>query len=744
MGLSYVMPGGNTINVAAGGDLQAALNSAQPGDEVVLQAGATYTGNFLLPVKSGASFITLRSSRCAELPTGVRVTPAQSALMARLATPNVAPVLTAPVRSHHWRVQCLEFTQGAAVGSWGYSLIDLGEGDVAGQQNTLDAVPHDLEFDRLLVRARDDRTAVQRGITLNSASTSITNSHISGIKWAGVDTQAVGGWNGPGPFLIENNYLEAAGENIIFGGAATAIPGLVPSDITITNNHLFKPLSWRIGDSSYAGTAWTVKNLLELKSARRVRVEGNTLENCWPHAQVGWGIIFNALGEYGPSAVIEDVTFSRNTMRNVSNGINLRGMEPTDPQTRMRRINISDNLVEGLGAFGGEGKAFQVLNGSEGVTFDHNTVRGTVYCAMVLESAPGFSHVGFAFRNNLMPHGPYGVFGAGGTFGTSTLDRYASGWAMAGNAMYAKPADPAASLYPAGNFFPATLTEAVGMIGTDNAPVGVRTTYGVAQNPVDDAQFFVRQHYADFLGREPDAAGLAFWTDEIKGCGTNTACVESKRSNVSAAFFLSIEFQNTGYLVERIYKVAYGDLTEVSTGLVVPIIRREEFTQDTPLISAGVAVGVGDWEAKLEANKVAYAQSFVQRQRFTDIYGALTPAQLVNKLNQNAGGVLTEAERAALTNALAANNSVAGRASVLREVAQNAELNRRERNRAFVLMQYFGYLRRNPNDAPEAGLNYAGWNFWLDKLNQFNGNYIEAEMARAFITSDEYRKRFGR
>jgi hypothetical protein len=274
--------------------------------------------------------------------------------------------------------------------------------------------------------------------------------------------------------------------------------------------------------------------------------------------------------------------------------------------------------------------------------------------------------------------------------------------------------------------------------------VGVRTTAGVAQNPVDDAQFFVRQHYADFLGREPDAAGLAFWTDEIKGCGTNTACVESKRSNVSAAFFLSIEFQNTGYLVERIYKVAYGDLTEVSTGLVVPIIRREEFTQDTPLISAGVAVGVGDWEAKLEANKVAYAQSFVQRQRFTDIYGALTPAQLVNKLNQNAGGVLTEAERAALTNALAANNSVAGRASVLREVAQNAELNRRERNRAFVLMQYFGYLRRNPNDAPEAGLNYAGWNFWLDKLNQFNGNYIEAEMARAFITSDEYRKRFGR
>jgi hypothetical protein len=213
------MPSGNTINVPAGGDLQAALNQAQPGDEVVLQAGATYTGNFLLPVKAGASFITVRSSRCAELPAGVRVGPAQAPLMARLATHNVSPVLAAPVRSHHWRVQCLEFTQGATVGAWGYGLIDLGDGDSAGPQNTLDAVPHDLEFDRVLVRGRDDRTALQRGFSLNSASTSITNSHISGIKMVGAEAQALAGWNGPGPFLIENNYLEAAGENLIFGGA---------------------------------------------------------------------------------------------------------------------------------------------------------------------------------------------------------------------------------------------------------------------------------------------------------------------------------------------------------------------------------------------------------------------------------------------------------------------------------------------------------------------------------------------
>ncbi|MFL6283293.1 MAG: carboxypeptidase regulatory-like domain-containing protein [Pyrinomonadaceae bacterium] len=259
----------------------------------------------------------------------------------------------------------------------------------------------------------------------------------------------------------------------------------------------------------------------------------------------------------------------------------------------------------------------------------------------------------------------------------------------------------------------------------------------------DAAQFFVRQHYSDFLGREADAAGLTFWTGEINGCGSDAACIEVKRVNVSAAFFLSIEFQNTGYLVERIYKVAYGDAAETSTGLVVPIIRRDEFMQDTPLISAGLVVGQGNWQATLDANKDAFAQTFVQRPRFTNIYGALSPAQFVDKLNTNAGGVLADAERTSLVNELTANDTVAGRASVLRKVAENGELDRREKSRAFVLMQYFGYLRRNPSDAPENNQNFAGWKFWLDKLNQFDGNFVKAEMVKAFITSDEYRHRFG-
>jgi hypothetical protein len=264
-----------------------------------------------------------------------------------------------------------------------------------------------------------------------------------------------------------------------------------------------------------------------------------------------------------------------------------------------------------------------------------------------------------------------------------------------------------------------------------------------ATNPTDVSSDFVRQHYHDFLGREPDASGLAFWTGEIESCGADAACREVKRVNVSAAFFLSIEFQNTGYLVERMYKAAYGDVAEASGGTAVPVIRRDEFVRDTPLIGSGVVVNEVGWQGRLEANKVSYAQTFVRRQRFTEIYGGLTPAQFVDRLNTNAGGVLSGAERSSLIDELTASSTAAGRASVLRKVAENAEFERREKNRAFVLMEYFGYLRRNPNDAPERDLDYAGYNFWLTKLDEFGGNFVRAEMVKAFISSDEYRNRFG-
>jgi choice-of-anchor B domain-containing protein len=260
---------------------------------------------------------------------------------------------------------------------------------------------------------------------------------------------------------------------------------------------------------------------------------------------------------------------------------------------------------------------------------------------------------------------------------------------------------------------------------------------------IDYEPFFVRQQYKDFLGREPDEPGLAFWTHEVDQCMGDAQCREVRRINVSAAFFLSIEHQNTGYLVERVYKTAFGDRTEASTGLVVPVIRRDEFLADSAVIRNGIIVGQGAWQAQLETNKQAYALAFVQRQRFTDAFPlALTPAEFVDRLDANAGGVLDATERTNLVNELTANNTNAGRASVLRKVAEDSDLDRREKSRAFVLMQYFGYLQRNPDDAPQLGLNYSGWDFWLKKLDDNGGNFVRAEMVKAFLSSDEYRQRF--
>jgi hypothetical protein len=263
-------------------------------------------------------------------------------------------------------------------------------------------------------------------------------------------------------------------------------------------------------------------------------------------------------------------------------------------------------------------------------------------------------------------------------------------------------------------------------------------------NPIDTADAFVRQHYHDFLNREPDAAGLAFWTNQITECQQPgaTCNADVRRINVSAAFFLSIEFQETGYLVYRFYKSAYGNLP----GTPVPL-RLDEFLPDTQQIGKDVVIGQPGAEQQLEANKVAYALDFVSRSRFTSAYPTtLTPAQFVDALFTNAGVTPSATDRNAAINEFGGAGNTAdtlARARALRRVAENSTLKQQETNKAFVLMQYFGYLRRNPNDPPEAGLNFDGYNFWLGKLNEFNGNFVNAEMVKAFIVSGEYRHRFG-
>ncbi len=265
---------------------------------------------------------------------------------------------------------------------------------------------------------------------------------------------------------------------------------------------------------------------------------------------------------------------------------------------------------------------------------------------------------------------------------------------------------------------------------------------GTSPNQIDDTQFFVRQHYRDFLNREPDPEGLAFWSNEITSCGSDQQCVEVKRINDSASFFLSIEFQESGYLVYRFYKSSFGNLP----GAPVPL-RFNEFLPDAQQIGQGVIVTQTGWQTVLENNKQAFASDFVQRTRFTTAFPtSMTPDAFVDTLFANAGVTPTVSERAAAINEFGVGTNttdVTARARALRRVAENSTLAQQEFNRAFVLMQYFGYLRRNPNDAPETTLDFAGYNFWLDKLNSFNGDFTQAEMVKAFLSSTEYRRRFG-
>lgn len=265
-----------------------------------------------------------------------------------------------------------------------------------------------------------------------------------------------------------------------------------------------------------------------------------------------------------------------------------------------------------------------------------------------------------------------------------------------------------------------------------------------AAHQLDNTEFFVHQHYLDFLSREPDPAGRLFWLNEITQCGLDAGCIEVKRINVSAAFFLSIEFQQTGYLVYKANQTAFNSGEQ---------LRLQSFLPDTIEIGSGVIIGQPGADQQLEVNKQNFFLDFVQRPAFlapTAYPTTLTAEQFVDKLNGNtldplipaSGPALTPSQRQALIDQLAIDPmSPTFRAHVLRSVSENEVFTQRQFNKAFVLMQYFGYLRRNPDDAPD--LNFDGYIFWLSKLNQFNGNFINAEMVRAFLSSGEYRQRFG-
>ncbi|HMB27707.1 MAG TPA: hypothetical protein VKS99_06345, partial [Blastocatellia bacterium] len=421
---TYVAPAGKTINVAAGGAVQAAINQAQPGDVIKLQAGATFTGNFRLPNKSGSDWIVIRSSAAdADLPPpGTRVTPAKSAIMPKLISRNSDPVLYTDEGAHHYRFIGVEF--GVAEGKNIDNLVAFGA-----DQTSLAQSPHDLIIDRCYIHG-NDTGALRRGVMLNCARAAVIDSYISNCHGEGFDTQAICGWNGSGPFKIVNNYLEGAGENVMFGGAKPSIKNLIASDVEFRLNHVYKPPSWKKGHPTYAGRPWTIKNLFELKNAQRLLIDQNVFENNWADAQVGFAILFTPRGEEGaaPQATAQDVTFTNNILRHSGNGFNIAGRDDSSLSQPSQRILIKNNLIDdidgnkwGSAAYGpADGRFSQICGGPPNITIDHNTIFQSGVL-IFFDGAPG---KGFIFRNNIARNNLYGVIGSGRSPGLDSLGFY--------------------------------------------------------------------------------------------------------------------------------------------------------------------------------------------------------------------------------------------------------------------------------------------------------------------------------
>jgi hypothetical protein len=558
-----------TLTVCASGcaytDLQDAIDDSQPGDTILLRAGETFIGNFVLRNKpnSTGAYITIKSDAPATAlpPAGTRLVPpgrtganVTASSLARLRGQGghykAIPVLQAAVGAHHYRLQFLDI-DGIAQEGW-YTLLSFGTN--GSSQTTLASVPHNIIVDRVYVHG--DRTKGQkRCITLNGRSIEVLNSYVSECGSFDADAQAIIGYNGPGPFKIINNYLEGTGETIMFGGADPVITNLVPSDIEIRSNHITKPLSWRnpilttpsaapsasvvagggslgagnhyfkvvalvdaqntvalsapsaersvavsasgaavrltwngvsgatryriyrgtsagaenrylqttsavtsftytgasetTGTPPTAGTKWVIKNLIELKNAQRVTIDGNVIEQVWAAAQGGFAVVLSPRNQDGsaPWSVVRDITISNNIIRHAGNGIAVTGHDTNHPSGQTQRVTVRNNLVYDIGsAWGAVGRFLTVRLSPSDVVLDHNTLFHERAIVLVEDGTSS----GFRMTNNIAPHGPQGLFGTSAGSGSTAIAKYFPGGVVTANALGG--GDP--TKYPAGNLFP--------------------------------------------------------------------------------------------------------------------------------------------------------------------------------------------------------------------------------------------------------------------------------------------------
>ena len=555
-----------TLRVCSSGcpysDVQQAVDAAAPGDTILLRAGETFTGHLVLRRKSGDGRIVIRSDAAdSGLPgPGVRLVPSGrpggNTAVSRLARlrgrgglARTTPVVRTEDGARNYTLRFLEI-DGTMQEGW-ETLMALGNNTT---QTSTALAPSGLLLDRVYIHGHPYK-GQKRCLALNSAATDIVNSYISDCKHFTIEAQAIAGFNGPGPYRIENNYIEGTGENIAFGGADPAIPNLIPSDIQIRRNHIVKPLAWRnpvlpapggvqasaSGAGSLAGGAhyfkvvalmqsgaalarsspsaevsvrlasagavtvrwnavpgatsyrvyrgtsaggesrylevgapatsasfsgsgetsgapsggasqWAVKNLVQLKNAQRVTLEGNVIENVWKSGQQGYALVLTPRAEGGrvPWALVRDITIRYNTIRHANGGINILGRDYNSPSGSeiTRRIRIADNVFEDIGGskWGGGGHGVIITQSPTDIVIDHNTFLQADNIVSIDDGASS----GFVFRNNMARHNQFGVYGSRAGFGTAALKAYFPNAVFAKNVLGGGPA----SAYPSGNWFP--------------------------------------------------------------------------------------------------------------------------------------------------------------------------------------------------------------------------------------------------------------------------------------------------
>ena len=433
--------------------LQQAIDDAQLGTTILLQAGATYTPlddrGFLLKNKtSGSGWIIIRTSApdSALPPPGTRLTPSYANVLPKIVRSSVGLyALSCDVSAHHYRIIGVEFMNPGNVDTarGGAAFVACN----AALETSLVMQSHHIIFDRIYMHGPPAAGAVgvKFGIVFGGQHEGVIDSTIEELVSDDGESKAIASWSGAGPMIIRNNFLAAAGENIMIGGATPVVAGVTPADIEVRHNYFYKPLKWR-DDPAYttATPKISTKNLFELKNAQRVLIEGNVFENVWPDAQAGYALMLTPRdgGSTGSDSwtIITDVIVRSNLLKNCANGVAISGGGPTialsqgGPTQHGGRFLVENNLIVGLGGdytSGAPSGNFAILVlGPSDVQFQHNTVAsyaGTTMRGTTLTFNYGIDNEGglfplqnFVLQNNIL-HGRVYVIALGQTSDLGTL-----------------------------------------------------------------------------------------------------------------------------------------------------------------------------------------------------------------------------------------------------------------------------------------------------------------------------------